>query len=443
MVRFIVMLTFYLSFTAMVAIGESKEESATVEVYPGWSESRAYENAPPLIPHDIEGYRITRFENACLDCHLDFYEVPSSHFLNEHTNQQKYEQVAGIRYNCIQCHLPKSSPGIKKEIDIRDPRPYKDAPPTIPHLLIDIEISKDHNSCMVCHMDDEKIKPSPSHFINEFTGGQNQEQVVGTRYNCLQCHLPNAKIQNIKRIKVENDYNNTCIRCHAILPDKRLSEPVALWARSVHAEVGNTCDGCHGGDPSNHTGKSMSKEKDFQPAPSKKEIASFCGKCHQEIADNYMISPHWKKKAQSCIDCHGSHTIKRVSSEIVNEVKCGKCHAYDIADKYISTLQSLHDSIKASEEQAKLIVGFPTETIDEDINRVWKRSRQLRMISHATDFKLMEIETEKVQALLRTTNNEINRLLSLGEERRLLGYGLIATFLFLALITYFYNKKRE
>lgn len=443
MMRTIVMLTFFFTVTAMVTIGESREENAPSAATPEISQSRPYENAPPLIPHDIEDYRITRSENPCLGCHLDFYEVPLSHFLNEHTNQQKYGEVTGIRYNCIQCHLPKNSPGIRKKIDLRNPRPYKDAPPTVPHLLVNIEISKTKNTCLDCHMAEGGIKPSPSHFINEHTGQQKQNKVVGTRYNCLQCHLPDASIKASLRSTVAKGSKNTCIQCHSVLADNRLSKPVGLWAGSIHAEVGNTCDGCHGGDPKDPTGRSMSKDKGFQAAPNSKEVAAFCGKCHQGLLDKYLTSAHWKKRAQSCVNCHGSHTIKRASSEIASEEKCGKCHDYDVADKFITILQSLHDKIKTSEEQAKLILGFPTEPIEEDIDRIWKRFRQVRMVSHTNDFKLMKIETDKVDALLGSANNEITRLLDLGKERRLIGYALIATFLILALVTYFYNKRLE
>jgi hypothetical protein len=187
----------------------------------------------------------------------------------------------------------------------------------------------------------------------------------------------------------------------------------------------------------------MSAERDFEGKPDRKDVASFCGKCHQGLQDNYMTSQHAKKRAQNCVDCHGFHTIQRTSAEIVSEEKCGKCHDFAVADKFSNILESLHGRIKASEEQAKLILGFPTESVEEGLNRVWKRFRQVKTVSHTTDFKLMKVETTGVGALLESTNNEINRLIDLGKERRLIGYCLIATFLLLALVTYFYNKRLE
>jgi nitrate reductase cytochrome c-type subunit len=78
---------------------------------------RPYKGAPPLIPHSLEGFQITRSSNDCLGCHSEGIEVekghiatkvPPSHYINEYTGEQKKEQVIGMRYNCIQCHVPQS-----------------------------------------------------------------------------------------------------------------------------------------------------------------------------------------------------------------------------------------------------------------------------------------------------------------------------------------------
>ncbi|MFQ6105144.1 MAG: nitrate reductase cytochrome c-type subunit [Candidatus Glassbacteria bacterium] len=78
---------------------------------------RPYSIAPPMVPHDVTGLEISRFSNDCLGCHLEGVEVseghvatkvPTSHFSNEYTGEEKEGMIVGIRYNCLQCHVPQS-----------------------------------------------------------------------------------------------------------------------------------------------------------------------------------------------------------------------------------------------------------------------------------------------------------------------------------------------
>jgi len=114
---------------------------------PGTSKrfDRAYENAPPMIPHSVEGLLpITKSNNACLGCHLPDVAksmgatpIPPSHFTdfrpqtvmkgNEVVKEgkvvgkdigntsdiklAKYKKLNHLyegRYNCSQCHAPQA-----------------------------------------------------------------------------------------------------------------------------------------------------------------------------------------------------------------------------------------------------------------------------------------------------------------------------------------------
>lgn len=103
---------------------------------------RAFENAPPFIPHDTEGLiPITSEMNACLDCHMPEVApdvgstpIPKTHFTNyrnkvalDKNKQITYDgklvkntaevklvskpldHLNPARYNCTQCHTPQSS----------------------------------------------------------------------------------------------------------------------------------------------------------------------------------------------------------------------------------------------------------------------------------------------------------------------------------------------
>ncbi len=102
--------------------------------------ARSYENAPPLIPHSIEGLvPITLKNNACLGCHMPSVAksmgatpMPPTHFKDfffstkkklikqklyedviaykaRLTLMAKKEDIAPQRYNCVQCHVPQAN----------------------------------------------------------------------------------------------------------------------------------------------------------------------------------------------------------------------------------------------------------------------------------------------------------------------------------------------
>jgi len=103
---------------------------------------RSYENAPPLIPHSVEGLLpITAASNQCLGCHMPDVAksvgatpIPASHFTDfrpkttldksgqivkegkkiENTTDivtvaHKMKKLNPARYNCSQCHVPQAN----------------------------------------------------------------------------------------------------------------------------------------------------------------------------------------------------------------------------------------------------------------------------------------------------------------------------------------------
>lgn len=76
---------------------------------------RAFENSPPLIPHDLTGMLpIAETSNMCLGCHMPEGAVgsgatpmPKSHFFDIDTGKDLEGKLDGKRYNCMQCHVPQ------------------------------------------------------------------------------------------------------------------------------------------------------------------------------------------------------------------------------------------------------------------------------------------------------------------------------------------------
>jgi hypothetical protein len=169
------------------------------------------------------------------------------------------------------------------------------------------------------------------------------------------------------------------VSCHAKLDDA-LRAPVDGWRHDVHQEAGLACESCHGGDPApaliDDPEAAMSAAAGFRPAPDRREIPEFCGKCHadadymkrfdpqarvDQLAE-YRTSRHGIRNAQgdpvpaTCVDCHGAHGIRGVDSPdspvYARNVPgtCARCHAdasvmgaYGIStDPYPDYMASVH-----------------------------------------------------------------------------------------------------
>lgn len=76
---------------------------------------RAFENSPPLIPHDLTGMLpIAETNNSCLNCHMpeaalsmNATPLPKSHFVDMETGKDLKGSLDGKRYSCMQCHVPQ------------------------------------------------------------------------------------------------------------------------------------------------------------------------------------------------------------------------------------------------------------------------------------------------------------------------------------------------
>ena len=111
----------------------------------GYKIKRAFQDAPPMIPHDTEGMLpITIQDNQCISCHMpDVAEsmmatpIPTSHFTNfrpataiaksgkitksgievvntsseslKNVSIIKEDRLVGARFNCSQCHAPQDT----------------------------------------------------------------------------------------------------------------------------------------------------------------------------------------------------------------------------------------------------------------------------------------------------------------------------------------------
>lgn len=74
---------------------------------------RNYVHQPPLIPHDIRGYKVDLKSNKCLSCHGWKYagevgatKISPTHFVTR--EGITLSDVSPGRYFCLQCHVPQA-----------------------------------------------------------------------------------------------------------------------------------------------------------------------------------------------------------------------------------------------------------------------------------------------------------------------------------------------
>ena len=103
----------------------------------GYKIERAYQNAPPMIPHDVEGMLdMTAENNSCVTCHdaaiaesMGATPIPKSHYidfrpkhsvingtfvksidnLKNEVSIKEIDTLSNARFNCSACHAPQST----------------------------------------------------------------------------------------------------------------------------------------------------------------------------------------------------------------------------------------------------------------------------------------------------------------------------------------------
>jgi cytochrome c-type protein NapB len=140
---------------------------------------RAYNGAPPVVPHDID--QLT--SAACLSCHESAVRI---------SDRTATRIPHPYMSSCTQCHVEADSsafgPGIPPEnmfaglpAPFEGPRAWTGAPPLIPHsTLMRVD-------CLSCH--------GP-------TGPRGLRTTHPERQSCLQCHAPSARLDQYAAAEV-------------------------------------------------------------------------------------------------------------------------------------------------------------------------------------------------------------------------------------------------
>lgn len=196
------------------------------------------------------------------------------------------------------------------------------------------------SGCYACHANSTLLAPKEgANYSFQITTVSDS---VHHKLTCQQCH-PDFRYDDAPAATEVWNVNAglQCGNCHKALKDKRLSEPVAQYEQSVHAEKirsgdlsSATCASCHPAHDiyslRSSVGKAKMRGGEFR----------VCKRCHEkryESFDDYYHGQPYKKgapDAPSCWQCHGAHEVlghqedrSMVSSANIGKT-CGQegCH---------------------------------------------------------------------------------------------------------------------
>jgi cytochrome c551/c552/cytochrome b subunit of formate dehydrogenase len=282
--------------------------------------------AAPAVPGKAAKPAAATLDNAsCLGCHgNEGFSVtgPDGRPRPLHVVQEKFELSVHAKRQCVECHR-----------DITEIPHQKTGPLKV--------------SCVQCHQDLWRA-------MEEDKSGKQEYQRLGVVAQQIERYLKSVHAR--PRRDDQSRTNATCYNCHDahyVYPlgstgraDWRMSVPLVcgkchekqrdVYASSVHGkevlQKGNPaaaiCSDCH----TNHDIESPGR------ASTKHAIVENCGGCHTQSLRTYTETYHGQVHklgyayTAKCYDCHGGHTVQRVSDPASRVhpdnrlATCRQCH---------------------------------------------------------------------------------------------------------------------
>lgn len=272
--------------------------------------------------------------------------------------------------------------------------------------------------------------------------------------------------------------DNACVQCHRDLPG-RSSEIVDLeWKQSAHHAVGVGCDGCHGGNAqvrrdqfdSDDAWKRAAhverdpeflfmhrSDEDFVSSARGRSVSYFCGKCHANIKEKHLGSPHGEFGDPTCLYCHGqgSHRITDPTPNIIDtrgrsdKGRCSPCHRAATMQS-VATIKSLlvdtEDQIRESGQLYAELEEWGYRNLElEQLHHHAKQVRsQLRQIFHSFNMRDINNFVAEIQlSVERTavTHEIVERLRRRQREQATVGAAAVVLLLVFAGLLVYYKKS--
>jgi predicted CXXCH cytochrome family protein len=336
------------------------------------------------LTKDINGKQISLYVNKshydnsvhgsleCTDCHSGFNAENMPHKEGKNISEvncnschdvDKFSKsIHGIKnINCYSCHTKH---GIKNAKDLvknefvfctscHNNPSVKSYSKSIHHIKF--SMGEKAPNCTYCHnksaheikqvklskTEEEKLCAScHSKSEDEFATSIHKLAKENNTPGCVNCHGAHEVFNNKYSIS-----SRACLKCHL---DKSVFEKagksaliqfVSKYTTSIHGRIGEngkeaaTCVDCHDNHMIMGTDEAKSKT-------SRENIPNTCGKCHQNILNDYNKSSHGMafnsgiNIAPNCVDCHGEHNIESIDKSPLSKLNehkvCFTCHVNNV-----------------------------------------------------------------------------------------------------------------
>ncbi len=231
-----------------------------------------------------------------------------------------------------------------------------------------------------------------------------------------------------------------CLACHGSQTG-RGGRPVAPWQNSIHAANGISCNHCHGGDPSDST-NAMRPARGFLGVPAEAAIPAFCGRCHVGIRDDFLNSAHGRalgRGGPTCVTCHGSHDVRKVTLDIINEKRCSSCHPYARARAIKEAMAPNENRLVQIERELSSLRGRGVDTAGQEKSLFALKNRYHRLF-HNVDVARVTREATAIGKELDAQQDTVTKQQRVQQQRKVWG-GVAVGFLLVVALTCRLLKK--
>lgn len=274
---------------------------------------------------------------------------------------------------------------------------------------------------------------------------------------------------------------NACVQCHRDLPGRSSHIVEVEWKQSVHYANKVGCEGCHGGDATvrreqfeslaafkraSHLERNpefllLHREgQEFVSAARGRSVSYFCGRCHADIKEKHLGSPHGDFGDPTCLYCHGqgTHLIAHPTPQIIDTRsrseggRCSPCHRAATMEAVGRIKKILADTQTQIESSGKLYKqleawGYHNLELERLHHHADQVSSHLRQIFHSFNMREINNYTAEIQlAIDRTeaTYELVNQLRKAQRQQTLVGAAAVVLLLsFSGLLVYYKNKFLE